>query len=90
MFLPNKLDSKLHNIRIFLNMAKIWGRNMSLSISNKNLVIPIVINLLAPELFSLILAHPLYKMWIMQEPNTLDLWNELHFEEEKTESIYHV
>jgi len=36
------------------------------------------------------LEHPLYKMWIMQEPNTLDLWNKLHFEEEKMESIYHV
>ena len=46
-------------------------------------------NLLAPELFFLILAHPVYKMWI-QEPNKLDLWNKLHFEEEKTESIYHV
>jgi len=48
------------------------------------------INLLAPELFFLILAHSVYKMWIIQEPNTLELWNKLHFEEEKTESIYHV
>ena len=48
-------------------------------------------NLLAPELFFfLILAHPVYKMWIIQEPNTLELWNKLHFEEEKTESINHV
>jgi len=39
---------------------------------------------------SLILAHPVYKMWITQEPNTLELWNKLHFEEEKTESVYHV
>jgi hypothetical protein len=45
------------------------------------------INLLVPEL---ILAHPVYKMWIIWEPNTLELWNKLHFEEEKTESIYHV
>jgi len=30
-------------------------------------------NLLAPELFFLILAHPLYKMRIIQEPNMLDL-----------------
>ena len=29
-------------------------------------------------------------MWIKQEENMLDLWNKLHFEEEKTESIYHV
>ena len=35
--------------------------------------------LLAPELFFLILAHPVYKMWIIQEPNTLELSNKLHF-----------
>ena len=41
------------------------------------------INLLGPELFFLILAHPVYKMWIIQEPNMVELWNKLHFEEEK-------
>jgi len=46
------------------------------------------INLLAPELFFLILAHSVYKMWIIQEPNTLELLNKLHFEEKKNkESI---
>jgi hypothetical protein len=40
--------------------------------------------------FFLILAHTVYKMWIIQEPNTLELWNKLHFEEKRTESIYHV
>ena len=40
--------------------------------------------------FFLILAHPVYKMWIVQEPNKLALWNKLHFEEEKTESVEHV
>jgi len=29
-------------------------------------------------------------MWVMQEPNKLELWNKLHFEEEKMESIYYV
>jgi len=53
-------------------------------------LILITINLLAPELFFFILAHPVYKMWIIQEPNTLELWNKLHFEEKKAESIYHV
>jgi len=48
------------------------------------------INLLAPELFFLILAHPVYKVLIIQEPNTLELLNKLHFEEEKTDSIYRV
>jgi len=32
-----------------------------------------MVNLLAPELFFLILALPVYKMRIIQEPNTLDL-----------------
>ena len=33
-------------------------------------------------------STPVYKMWITQEPNNLELWNNLHFEGEKTESIY--
>jgi len=49
-----------------------------------------VLNRLAPELFFLILAPPIYKMWIIQKPNMLELWNKLYFEEKKTESIYHV
>ena len=46
--------------------------------------------LLEPELFFLILAHPVYKMWIIKEPNALELWNKLHFEEKMTEIINHV
>ena len=34
-------------------------------------------------IFFLILAHPVYKMWIIQESNTLELWNKLNFEEKK-------
>ena len=41
------------------------------------------INLLALDLFFLILVYPVYKMWIIEEPNTLELWNKLHFEEKK-------
>ena len=40
--------------------------------------------------FFLILAHSVYKMWTIQEPNMLELWNRLHFEENKTEGIHHV
>jgi len=36
--------------------------------------------------FFLTLVHPVYKMWIIQEPNTLELWNKLHFEE--TRRVY--
>ena len=60
------------------------------TMQNVCVVIIFMINLLAPELFFLILAHPVYKMWIIQEPNMLELWNKLHFEEKKTESIYHI
>jgi hypothetical protein len=40
------------------------------------------VNLLAPEFF-FNFSTPVYKMWIMQGPNTLELWNKLHFEEKK-------
>jgi len=40
-------------------------------------------NLLAPELFFLILAHTVNKMWIIHEPNRLQLWNKLYFEGKK-------
>ena len=34
--------------------------------------------------YFLILAHPVYKMWIIQEPNTLELWNkQTHTEQEQ-------
>jgi len=50
-----------------------------------------VFNLFGVEIiFFLILAHPVYKMWIIQEPNMLELWNNLNFEEKKKESKHHV
>ena len=33
--------------------------------------------------FFLISAHPVHKMWIIQDPTKLVLWNKLHFEEKK-------
>jgi hypothetical protein len=35
------------------------------------------------KIFSNYIVELIYKMWIIQEPNTLALWNKLHFEEEK-------
>jgi hypothetical protein len=46
------------------------------------------LNLSAPDYIKLILAHPVYKMWIIQEPNTLELWNNLHFEEKEKNGDY--
>jgi len=40
-------------------------------------------NLFDAGIIFLILAHPVYKMWIIQEPNMLELWNKRHFEEKK-------
>jgi len=40
-------------------------------------------NLLEPELFFFNFSTTVYKMWIIQEPNTLELWNKLNFEAEK-------
>ena len=37
------------------------------------------INLLDPELLFLVLAHPVYKTRIIQEPNTIELWNKTAF-----------
>jgi len=48
------------------------------------------IKLFGAGIIFLILAHPVYKMWIIQEPNKLELLNKLYFEEKKTESIHHV
>jgi hypothetical protein len=42
-------------------------------------------NLLAPEFYIQVLAHPLYKMWIIQEPKKVALWNKWHFEEKNGE-----
>jgi len=38
-------------------------------------------------IFFKILAHPVYKMRTMQEPNALELWNKLHFEEKVSKAI---
>ena len=46
---------------------------------------PVYVNLLAPEFYILILAHPVCKMWIIQEPQKVALWNKRHFEEKNGE-----
>ena len=48
------------------------------------------VNLLATDFFFQILAHHVFKMWVIQEPNKVALWNKRHFEEKKMEIIQHV
>ena len=50
----------------------------------------LIVNLLATDFFFLILAHSVLKMWVIQKPNKVALWNKRHFEEEKMEIIQHV
>ena len=40
------------------------------------------------RIFFQILAHPVFKMWIIQKPNKVALWNKQHFEEEKKWRLY--
>ena len=40
-------------------------------------------NLLATDFFFQILAHPVFKMWVIQKPNKVALWNKRRFEEKK-------
>ena len=37
------------------------------------------INLLTTDFFFQILAHPVCKMWVIQKPNKVALWNKRHF-----------
>ena len=47
-------------------------------------------SLLVTDFFFQILAHPVFKMWVIREPNKVALWNKRHFEEKKMEIIEHV
>ena len=40
------------------------------------------------NIYFLILAHPVYKTGIVQEPNTLESWNKLYFGERKKNEEY--
>jgi len=75
---PEECSSLLGFYLISLEKAREWHKD-----KHKLFALQRLINLLEPELFILILAHPVYKMWIMQEPNKLELWNKMHFEEKK-------
>ena len=43
-------------------------------VMRRKLLIVLILTFWRQNYFFLILAHPVYKMWIIQEPNTLELW----------------
>jgi hypothetical protein len=47
-------------------------------------------NLLEKDFFFQILAHSVFKMWVIQKPNKVTLWNKRYFEEKEMEIIQHV
>ena len=77
--------------RTLWNRVSLAGKIMSSVLSPHALLLGTkFLTLWRRHYFFLILAHSVYKMWIIQEPNKLALWNKLQFEEKKTESIEHV
>ena len=50
--------------------------------------LPALLNFWRRNYFFFNFSTPVYKMWIIQEPNTLELWNKLHFEEKKKRRVY--
>ena len=62
--LENRMAGRSHSMKIDNSS---FGRVGAVQIFGNSF------NLLAPELFSLILAHPVNKMLIIQEPNKLVL-----------------
>ena len=95
-----KTKSCIYSHKVLLMMGEFVAQNMYgwFTKTNKRksccillityIVVLRSVNLLAPELFFLILAHSVYEMWIIQEPNKLELWNKLHFKERKKRRVY--
>ena len=63
-------------------VAKLSPRLFSLS------YLLMTIKLLATDFFFQISAHPVFKMWVVQKPNKVALWNKRHFEEKKKWRLY--
>ena len=81
----------LHHRKMFVLWVTLRTYIIIVRISTESPEVVIeLLNILAPELFFFNFSTPVYKMWIIQEPNKLALWNKLQFEEKKTENIEHV
>ena len=87
LFLLNLKTAQISTkIWIFLALGRRMLSDTELYVKTKRKCIPVstsyLLNFWRRNYF-LILAHPVYKMWIIQDPNKLELWNKLHFEEKK-------
>ena len=97
-----KMECILNNFLIFIWMNKDNRKIGRTSITTIGIsLIPIVLSCKHKSMvqcvltfwrriFFQILAHPVFKMWVIQEPNKVALWNKRHFEETKMEIIQHV
>ena len=80
-------------VKLFSSQTVVWAQN---SVSVSWFSIPVsrpvhntaLLMFWCRNYFFLILGHSVYKMWIIQEPNKLELWNKLHFEEKKKRRVY--
>ena len=70
-------------VRLWVTSVAYWDFQQ-----RKSIVRPFSLTFWRRNYFFLILAHPVHKMWIIQEPNMLELWNKLHFEERKKRRVY--
>ena len=64
----------LKHFSFYGELGEMWLKKKYIGLHVKQLLFMSHFNLLAPEFF-LILAHTVNKMWIIQEPNALELWN---------------
>jgi hypothetical protein len=87
-------------MQVFFHLHK-WTnprREVTVGTTKTCTVVPVICgssawNLFNPfgaGIFFKILAHPVFKMWILQEPKKIALLNKRHLEEKKTENIQHV
>ena len=85
----------LHKIWTFqakfvLTDDRIWPEIWNFFRRQIKIVISVfVINLLATDFFQ-ILAHPVFKMWVIQKSNKIASWNKRNFEEKKLVLTQHV
>ena len=75
----------VHHSALLSPLQSHFQQALSSNIANYcfSLINNISINFLATEFFFQILAHSVFKMWVIQKPNKVALWNKRHFEEKK-------